>query len=46
MLKKYNLLATATVVANKGSVVVLDDEQANLLKDIIKPVKKEDKKDS
>ena len=38
MLKKYKLLATATVVANKNSVLYLTDEQAKTLKGIIQPV--------
>lgn len=44
MLKKYKLLATATVVANKNSVLILDEEQAKLLEGKIVPVKKQEKK--
>lgn len=39
MKKKYKLLAAATVVANKDSIVILDEQQAELLKDKIRPVK-------
>lgn len=45
MLKKYKLLATATVVANKNSVLYLTEEQAKTLKGIIQPVNSNSKQE-